>query len=375
MRFGSLIFRNVLRRKLRSSLTIFAVAIAVGSVVALVGIATGFKETFMEFYQGVDIDMVVVRSGSQRRLTSTLDESLANKMAEIPGVKEAVGGLADVVSFPDENLYVVPVSGLPTNTTVFDHFHILEGARIADGEKAHVMLGTTLAETLDKKVGEMLDVVEEEPFEVVAIFDSDNVLENGSMIVSLPQLQRIMGREEQISGVSIVFDEGVDSDQADEIATAISAMESGLSVRTTRDHVESLSEIQVAVAMAWLTSTVAILIGSLGTLNTMFMSIQERTPEIGILKAIGWERHRIISMILGESVLLSLIGGVVGVVGATLLVKLLTQMPAVNGMIQGRINPAILMQAFAVAAIVGFLGGLLPAITASRLAPTVALKQ
>lgn len=375
MRFGSLIFRNVLRRKLRSSLTVFAVAIAVGSVVALVGIANGFKETFMEFYQGVDIDIVVVRSGSQRRLTSTLDESLSKRIADLPGVREAVGGLADVVSFPDVNLYVVPVSGLPTDTTVFDHFHVLSGKRIDDGLKPQVMLGTTLADTLEKKVGQTVDVVEEEPFEVVAIFESDNVLENGSMIVSLPQLQRIMGREQQISGVSIVLEDDVTDQQKDAITAAIHEMDSGLSVRTTRDHVESLSEIQVAVAMAWLTSTVAILIGSLGTLNTMFMSIQERTPEIGILKAIGWERHRIITMILGESILLSLMGGVVGTVSAVLLVKLLTKMPAVNGLIQGQISGAILIQAFSVAAIVGLLGGLLPAISASRLAPTVALKQ
>lgn len=375
MRFGSLIFRNVMRRKLRSSLTIFAVAIAVGSVVSLVGIANGFKDSFMEFYQGVDIDMVVVRSGSQRRLTSTLDESLSSKIATLPGVKEAVGGLADVVSFPDVNLFVVPVSGLPTDTSVFDHFRVLEGERIGDPAKPSVMLGVTLADTLQKKVGETVEVVEEEPFNVVAIFESDNVLENGSMIVSLPQLQRIMGREGQISGVSIVFEEGVSSEQANDISAAILKMESGLSARTTQEHVESLSEIQVAVAMAWLTSTVAILIGSLGTLNTMFMSIQERTPEIGILKAIGWERPRIIAMILGESILLSLMGGVVGTVSAILLVKVLTKMPAVNGLIQGQISGAILVQAFVVAAVVGLLGGLVPAISASRLAPTVALKQ
>ena len=106
MRFSTMILHNVLRRNLRSGLTVVAVAIAVGSVVALVGIANGFKDSFMEFYQSAGVDIIVTRSGSQRRLTSTLNESLSDRIQALPGVKEVVPGLADVVSFADVNLYV-----------------------------------------------------------------------------------------------------------------------------------------------------------------------------------------------------------------------------------------------------------------------------
>jgi putative ABC transport system permease protein len=375
MRFSTMIFHNVLRRKLRSGLTVIAVAIAVGSVVALVGIANGFKDSFMDFYQSAGVDMIVARSGSQRRLTSTLDEGLSGKIQALAGVKEVVPGLADVVTFPDANLYVVPVSGLIPETHVFDHFKLSAGRLLLKSDHKVVVLGVDLAETLGKKVGDDLDVVEGETFHIVGLIESSNVLENGAILMSLPDLQKLMGREGQISGVSIAVENPQDHALIERLTKQIKQLEPGLSVRTTKEHVESLTEIQIAIAMAWLTSTVAIVIGMLGTLNTMFMSIQERIREIGILRAIGWERSRVAAMILGESVTIALLGGIVGAVSAVLLVRLLTQLPVVNGMIQGRIDLAVLVEGMLTAVLVGFLGGLLPALSVSRMKPAEALQN
>jgi putative ABC transport system permease protein len=80
-------------------------------------------------------------------------------------------------------------------------------------------------------------------------------------------------------------------------------------------------------------------------------------------------------MILGESVMISCIGGIIGAIGAIVLVRLLTQVPAVNGLIQGRLDWIVLAQGLGVALLVGFLGGLLPAISASRLTPAQALQN
>jgi putative ABC transport system permease protein len=375
MGFLTIALRNVMRRPLRSCLTLFAVALAVGAVVSLVGIANGFKATFLDFYQGVGIDLLVVRSGSARRLTSTLDERLGDKIAALPGVAEVIPGLADVVSFPDEGLYVVAVSGLVPETRVFESMDVVEGRMLRVEDGRGLMLGATLADSLQKSVGDSVEVVEDEAYEVVGIFDGFNVLQNGSIVISIQELQRLMGREGQVSGFSIVTEDASDDQLLDRIAAQVQTMESGISVRRTREHVESISEIQIAIAMAWLTSTVAILIGSIGMLNTMFMSVQERTVEIGLLRAVGWSRLRVISMILNEAALLSVLGAIVGTLGAMLLVRCLTVMPVVNGLIEGRISAAIVVQGLLIALVVGFLGGLLPAVRASRLSPSVALRR
>lgn len=375
MDFAKIAFRNVFRRPLRSCLTLFAVALAVGSVVSLVGIANGFKKSFLEFYQGADIDLLVVRSGSARRLTSTMEESLGDRIAALEGVAEVIPGLADVVSFPDDGLYVVAVSGLVPETRVFELMEVTDGRSLTLQDTNAVMLGETLAENLQKKVGDIVEVVEEEPYEVVGIFNGFNVLQNGSVVMSVAELQRLMGREGQVSGYSIVTTDSTNEDLVNQIVEQVEAMDSGLAVRRTREHVESISEIQIAIAMAWLTSTVAVLIGSLGMLNTMFMSVQERTVEIGLLRAVGWSKRRVAILILIEAGLLSFAGAMVGTLAAVALVSALTYMPAASGLVEGHITIGVVVQAAIIALLVGLIGGLLPAVRASGLAPAEAFRS
>ena len=375
MQFTTMSLRNVFRRPLRSGLTLVAVALAVCAVVSLVGIANGFKDTFMNFYQGAGVDLLVVRSGSARRLTSTMDESLGDRIEQVDGVAEVIPGLADVVSFPDDGLYVVPVSGLKPETRVFESMEPISGRRLKLTDEKAVMVGATLADSLGKTTGDTLEIVEGEAFEIVGVYESFNVIQNGSLVVSIKQLQRLMGRDDEVSGFSIVTTDSADRALIDRVAADVEKMETEIKVRPTREHVESLSEIQLAVAMAWLTSTVATLIGAVGVLNTMFMSIQERTLEIGLLRAVGWSRSRVVAMILMEAVLLSAIGAAIGIAVSFVLVKLLTKMPAVNGLIEGHISPVVIAQGIGIALLVGFIGGLLPAVSASRLSPSEALRR
>lgn len=142
-----------------------------------------------------------------------------------------------------------------------------------------------------------------------------------------------------------------------------------------REHVETLAEIRAARAMAWMTSAVAILVGTAGMLNTMVMSVHERTNEIGILRALGWRQRRVIRMVLSESITLSLLGAVVGTLGAMALVWLLTRLPTTSGVIDGRVPGFVVAQGFAIALIVGLCGGLTAACSAARMLPTAALRH
>jgi putative ABC transport system permease protein len=161
----------------------------------------------------------------------------------------------------------------------------------------------------------------------------------------------------------------------DRIRQQIEAMEKGVVARPVREHIDGLTEIQLASAMAWLTSAIALVIGGVGVMNTMIMTVQERTREIGVLRAIGWRRGRVIKMILTESLILGAIGAFFGIIGAYALVNFLTRMPTVNGLLDGEIHPIVVVYGVALALMVGLLGGLLPAIIAARMTPTAALRQ
>lgn len=374
MHFLSVCYRNVLRRKQRSTLTACAVAIAVAAVVALVGVSTGFRRDFIDFYEGVGIDILAV--GRASLVGSAVDESYGEKIKQVDGVLQVIPGLTESTSFPDKDLMVVPLNGLQPGTMVFDRIeeNLVAGRLIRESDGRVVMLGKTLADVLGKTAGDLVEIDGEE-FQVVGVNDSFSVIEKGTIIMAIDQLQEHMGREGEVTGFSIIVDPGVDDAKVDQIIADIQSVAPEIEAQRARDHVENQPQMKMAVGMAWVTSAIAMVIGTLGMLNTMLMSLQERIGEIGLLRAVGWTRSRIAQMILAESVLLSLIGGAVGVVTAFLLVAMLTWLPAAKGFISGDIDMQVVVQGMAIAVGVGIVGGLLPALNATRLAPAEALRH
>lgn len=375
MWFSTFLVKNLRRRPVRSILTIIAVALGVGAVISLVGIATGFKATFLKLYGEVGIDLLVIKGRVGRQLESGIPESMCDRIRAIDGVVEVIPGLNDVISFPDEDLYMVVVNGFVPETKVFEHFDLEDGRYLTKDDERKILLGKILAQNLQKKVGDQVEVYDEEFFEVVGIFDSFSVIESGSLVMPMHELQPLIGREEQVLGISVMTSDGKNTEQLNRIRGEIEALESGIVARPAREHVDGLTEIQLASAMAWLTSAIALVIGGVGVMNTMIMTVQERTKEIGVLRAIGWRRGRVIRMILAESLILGAIGAVVGILGAIALVKFLTSLPTVNGLLDGNIQPIVVFYGIALALIVGLVGGLVPALIASRMTPMVALRQ
>jgi putative ABC transport system permease protein len=103
------------------------------------------------------------------------------------------------------------------------------------------------------------------------------------------------------------------------------------------------------------------------------MTVFERTHEIGILLAVGWKRARIVLMVLYESALLGLLGGVAGVALGVLAMKILETTPTIRGMLDPDISPKLLLISVAIAVLVGVISGLYPAWRSSRLSPSLAL--
>jgi putative ABC transport system permease protein len=374
--FLTIVLRNALRRPLRSILTALAIAIAVGAVVSLVGVASGFERSFGELYHELEVDLVVVRAGGRQRLTSTLDEAMGPKISALPGVKDIITGLADVVSFEDQGLYGVLVQGWVPETRAFDHIQVVTGRTLRKDDRKAVLLGQILAKNLGKAVGDSLPIFEDEEFRVVGIYKSEgaNVFEDGAMVMPLVQLQRLMDRPGQVTGFNIILDKPSDEAAVERVRRRVELLAPGLHVMTTAEHVRSLTEIQMAKAMSWLTSAVALLIGAFGITNTMIMSVHERTREIGILRAVGWRRGRVVRLVLVESIAISVVGALLGSLGAWILVRVLTHVPTVSGLISGRIPAVVFGYGVGVAVIVGLLGGLLPAYRAATLLPTAALR-
>jgi putative ABC transport system permease protein len=376
MRFYTFVLKNVVRRRVRSSLTVIGMAVAVGAVVALVGISSGFERSFLAIYQRDKVDLVVQQRGVKQKLTSVLDAKLADQIAKIPGVKQINSGLVDFTSMDELGPVGVLVQGWEYDAPLMKALDIQPGGRrLAATDTKCVLLGERLATSLEKHAGDTMTIFDNEKYTVAGIFKSNSVYENGSMVVLLKDLQRFMGREGQVSGFAIVTDDSNDKEKIEEIRREIEKLGKNIEATPTVEFVNSTNEIRFVHAMAWIVSAVALVIGGVGMLNTMVMSVFERTREIGILRAIGWGRWRVVRMILTESVILSLAGGVVGTGGAIAVTRALATHPAVSGMVDANVAPWVIAQGFVIALCVGLLGAAYPAYRGAQLLPTEALRH
>lgn len=373
MHFATLIVRNLLRRGLRTALTVFGLAIGVSAVVSLLGISWGFERSFMTIYESKAIDLVVVKAGIGDRLTSNLDQNLVDKIVKVPGVKAAVGSLTDVVSFEDANLVSVLANGWKPGSLLFRGIRILTGRATAEGDGKTVMLGRVLAINLKKKVGDELAIAGE-PFKVVGIYESDSLFENGGLIVPIVTLQNMMGREGDVSGF-VVSAESPDKRSIEALGKRIEESVPGVTAVPARDFIQGDNQIRLVKSMSWATSLIAMVLGSVGVLNTMMMTVFERTREIGILRALGWKRSRVLNLVLGEATALGLSGALLGSALGFLGVKALAQAPMASIFITSDLPPAVLLVGVLLGLSLSLIGGFYPALRAAALDPSEALRH
>jgi putative ABC transport system permease protein len=374
MRFSSLIFKNLIRRRFRTILTLSALATAIAAVIALLGIARGFTKSFAEVYSAHGVDLVVSRQGSADRLSSSVDLGFVSRIEEIPLVDRAAGVLLETLSFEEQGVYGVPSMGMAPHCWLLDDYRLRAGVSLPIDEPKTLLLGVHLAERLQLEPGDKVDLFEED-YRVAGIFESPSIWENGSMILPLGQLQTLTDRVGQVTYINVIFRRPATAEQAAAAVQAIEALDAKLLALTTEEFVRTDTRMQLSSAMAWMTSAVAIFIGAIGTLNTMMTSVLERTREIGILRAIGWPRRRIVAMILAESCAIASIASLFGAALAIAGTWALSRAPAAKGILSPHIDARILFQGVGIALLIGLLGALLPAWRAAKLQPTEAFRD
>jgi len=147
----------------------------------------------------------------------------------------------------------------------------------------------------------------------------------------------------------------------------------GPSVTVGGAIVHGLRRLPVYIASVLIIILCFLIVGVLGVTNTMLMSVFERQQEIAILLALGWRRIRIVRMILLESALLGLLGGVVGIGLGVLGIQLMKSAPAIRGLLEPDLSLNLVLIAVTIAVSVGVLSGFYPAWRSSRLTPSLAL--
>jgi putative ABC transport system permease protein len=254
---------------------------------------------------------------------------------------------------------------------------MVQGRRFADGQP-EVILGELLADSLGKKAGDALEI-QGASFLVTGIFHGGSALEAGAMIMPVDQLQKLASLEGKVTAFHVrLKPAAAGQSQQQRLKSAEAAIESALPGLRAVPAAERASNNQLVVlahAAAWGTSSIALLVAALGIANTMAMSVFERTREIGVLRALGWRRNRVMALILAEAAAMGLAGGLLGVVLGWLALRVLAALPQSGSIVSSALPGATLLEAVAIAVIVGLAAGTVPAWRGAKLSPVEALRH
>ena len=367
MTWPGLVLKNLLRRKVRTALTVAGVAIGVGLIVALLSITNGVKRTAGELIHVGRSDFGLFQTGASDLTLSVLPESLAGRVRRTKGVARVarIFLLVGVVEHSDSSL----LFGYVPNEFPEQRLVIVSGRR-PTGDEA--LVGDGAARIYRLHVGGLVHVGKRS-FRVAGIYHGGNRFVDRGVVLRLHAVQALAQRPHEVTtlGVIVTFGEtpkAVAKRLEGRFPGVAAVVEPGQAVKIDTSS-------RLIVTAGWIFSLLALIIGGIGVTNTMAMAVFERVREIGIMRAVGWSSARIATLIVGEAVGIGVIALGIGLLGGWGAAVLFTQHSSLSTLTGADFTGGVFAWGLAFALGVALVGALYPAWRAISLTPIEALRR
>jgi putative ABC transport system permease protein len=367
--FLALIAKNLVRQPIRTGLTILGISIGITTVVALGVIAAGLKATSGDILKTGGADFMVAQKGSSDLTFSSVSEADWAAVAQVPGVARATGTVLRVTRV-GANPFFVLLGQRPSDLNA-NPPPLRAGVPPAPDATQEIMLGDGAADEIGAAIGDTV-TIDGTDFRVVGIYHTGNVWEDSGGYAPLATVQQLAGKTGSVTAVFVATEPETDTLA---VAEAIEERLPNLAAITSAAEYGEVDQGMQLIDAAYIAiSVLAVGIGAIGVMNTMVMSVFERTRQIGILRAVGWGGARILRMVIGESLFLCvvavLLGCGLGIAAAMAVVRL----PAIGHLLEPAYTPTVFVQAAVVGVAVALIGAAYPAFRAVRLSPMEALR-
>lgn len=379
-----LILKNITQRKLRTGLTVFGIALGIFAVIVMGGMSEHFNITFDKSISLTADKIRVLPEGGF--FGASLNESKVREVKRIPGVVDAYGMLQAPLDpeslgfFGGDTVIGIPPEKLES---ALKDTKLTQGRFLITGDGYRAVVGSSVAREFNLKIGDEIEIKSKRAlrttsitntrnFTVVGILEYTGSFFDNSIAVPLDRAQKFYDRGDTISLILAVPDPNADPEELSKrIALDVEKV-------TTFSPAELKKQIeQSLVVFSLITISAAVLaaiIGGLSVMNTMLMSVSERTKEFGLMKALGAETRDILFMTMGEAAFMGILGGIFGIIGGGALVYYLNDYLASRGTVLFTITPRLLVIAIVFATLLGVLSGTYPAYRAAKMSPMEALR-
>jgi putative ABC transport system permease protein len=381
--------KSVFRKKLRSFLTIFGIAIGVFALVVMGGMA---EKVTLLLDGGVDYfanKVIVSDNGALYGLGTPMPINKLDDLEKVPGVARGSAAISMLLDDTANGPSMGPpplIMGVDGRARGYDKFKMTykEGREIRQDDRGVAVVGCDLVEKLHAEVGKSI-TIKGQRFEVVGILDKTLTAPDNQVMIPLADAQVLFHKTlpeamrgsikatDLASTITLYPDEGVDAEKlAKTVGKRFPELQSHGPKAFEETIVESMSMISsiiVAVAM------ISLLVGGLSVVNTMMMSVSERTREVGIRRAIGASAGRVLSQFLAESAVVGAIGGALGLVLGVLVATVANAAGNASGTPLFLVTSRLAVGSLGFALCLGVFAGLYPAWHAARLRPVQALRS
>jgi putative ABC transport system permease protein len=371
MNLAGLAFRNLRRRPLRTALTIVGIALAVGSALALVALSRSIEDSTREGVDEHGADLTVTQKGAPDLFGGFLSEDLTARLAGIRGVARVAGEL--FLFAPTERDRQVLVSGWTGTSSFWNNVPLRDGRLPNPGERGVALLGDLTADAMGKSVNDQIDILGEK-FRVIGITNYSAMVNRGTMIVPLADLQEATYRRGQVSMFYVGLQRGAQPAEIDRVKQEIGAL-GKVAVSMSSEMLQNDRNFAILKAVSLSISIIALIMGVVSVLNTLLMTVQERTREIGIVSAIGWSDARIMTSIVVEGLMMCVLGCAFGVVLGYMAAFLFPLIPTVGDYISFKPTLGLIIPTLLAALALCTIGSLYPAWRATRMTPAEALQR
>ncbi len=270
----------------------------------------------------------------------------------LPGVDDVDASLTEMVSVGNAILVGIPLRGLSPAGFAIRTLSCSAGRTLRPDDRGAVLIGSGIAAALGKKSGDSIDI-EGRQFRVVGVTQARNPFDANSIVANLADVQDLMGRAGIVSEFQLCAAASASNDASlRKLCDAIESLRDeqhqplGLKAQPTHQFVGDATEAKLGGATAWAITVIVVVLSFVGILNTMLMSVIERTEEIGVLRALGWRKRRVLRMILGESVVISVAGAIIGLAVSWGLIRFLSEWSRTSLLVSPSISDAALVSGF-----------------------------
>jgi putative ABC transport system permease protein len=384
------LLRELTRRKLRTTLTILGITIGIWALVVFSSMANKINslvEGGSEYY--ADKVIVTDASDASGMLGAPLAASVADEVSAVDGVALAVPQVSLVFDPTTTGMTMgssESIVGGPPVDEQYEQFDLSyaqgRGLNASDEGSSVVVLGSDLARKLGAAAGDRIDVRGRE-FEVVGVLAPTLTAPDTTAYVPLAIGQQLYAEE-----LPAVVADQLGTDVVSQIVVYPASDEDPVVVaeriEASVDNVDTLtgaefeeqdgSTVSILNAIIVGVAAISLVVGGLSVINTMAMSVQERTREIGIKRAIGGSRGRVVRELVLEAGLIGLIGGLIGLALGALVISVANEAGRYSGTVLFELTLGTAAFALAFSTILGMLAGVIPAWSAARLDPVQALR-